>query len=267
VVSVEARYQQSTRWFASAALTTLGRVFGRGSLRLCEACSSPRTFVEEGRLEQTIGSPGISELVRLDESLRGKAPPARAALWLDESAAGVSLRIVQLDSSRLVLAENVDPALEERARSTRTFTLTRELERRARGDGLAHAFVDFAVYPGQHLSMDWVDQWGDSNQNLSGVTLSLFDPILGLGGCYYRVIPEAYNLLVGGQVIMSVPTAFVRSASSTNTDVIDPLLTGVLVMRVPLFNSNYGLFFSASTNGRVGVGLSALNFSVLPVLP
>lgn len=267
VVSVEAHYEQSARWFGSQALTTLGRAFGRGSLRMCEACLAPRTFVAEGRLDQTTGSPGTIELLRLDESLRGNAPPARAALWLDETSSGVSLRIVQLEGSRLVLAENVDPSLEERTRSARTFTLTRELERRARGDGLAHAFVDIAMYPGQHLSMDWVDQWGDTNNNLSGVTLSLFDPILGLGGCYYRVIPEAWDLLVGGMVIMSVPTAFVRSVADNDTDVIDPLLTGVFVVRVPLFSSNYGLFFSASTNGRVGLGVSLLNFSLLPVLP
>jgi len=44
-------------------------------------------------------------------------------------------------------------------------------------------------------------------------------------------------------------------------------LTGVAVVRVPFGRSNYGALLSASTNGQVGLGISLLNISLLPVIP
>jgi hypothetical protein len=267
VVSLEPSFEESRTWYAAAGLATLTRAFGGEGLRVCEGCMAPRTFIGRERIEQSIGAISVEEIVRLDESLRGSASPARAAIWLNETASGVSLRIVDLSTSRIIAAENIDPLLKERARTTKNLTLTRELERRARGDSLTHTFVDFAMFPGQHASLDWTEQWGDTNTNLSGFTLSLYDPVLGVGGAYYRVIPEAFNLMLGGKVIMSVPTAIARSISKKSVNVVDPILSGVFALRVPIARSNYGVFLSASTNGRVGVGISLLNMSVLPVLP
>jgi hypothetical protein len=127
------------------------------------------------------------------------------------------------------------------------------------------------MYPGQNVSMDWVEQWGSTSANLSGVSLSFFDPVLGIGGAYYRVFPQALNITMGAKVLMSVPTALVRSivgdSDDDGADLIDPLLTGVFLVRVPIATSNYAVTLSASTNGRIGVGFSLLNFSVLPFLP
>jgi hypothetical protein len=55
--------------------------------------------------------------------------------------------------------------------------------------------------------------------------------------------------------------------SDGGADLLDPLLTGVFLVRVPISTSNYAVTLSASTNGRIGVGFSLLNFSVLPFLP
>lgn len=228
---------------------------------------SPRLQVEDGRLVQDAVAPGADEITRLDERIRGSSAPARTAIYLDETPDGVSLRIVDLRNGRIVLAENFDPSLTEMTETRRTFTLAAELDRRARGDSLAHTFFDFAMYPGQHVSLDWTEQWGDTNANLSGVTLSLFDPVFGLGGAYYRVMPNAMNILVGGKVIMSVPTALVRSLSSGDAELIDPVLTGVLVVRVPIGSTNYAVTLTVSTNGRVGVGFSLMNLTALPFLP
>ncbi len=265
VVSVEPRYEVSEDWFATRALEVLDRAFGGGGLRLCEACMAPRTWVEEGRLAYQTGPIGLDELVRLDEQTRGAAPPARAAVWLDEHRSGVSLRIVDLRTGRVIFAQNVDPLLVENANSERMATLTEELERRARGDSLTQTFVDASLYPGQHLSLDFTDQWGKTNANLSGVTLSVYDPVIGLGVSHYRRL-ELLDVLVGAKGILSLPTAVV-AALGEDGEVLDPLVTGVAVARVPFGRSNYGVLLTASTNGEFGVGLSLMNIRLLPVIP
>jgi hypothetical protein len=267
IVSTEARYEETRAWFPAQAAGMLVRVFGSQSVRLCEACMAPRLRVEGGRVEQTTVALDVQEIVRLDESARGHAEPARTAIWLDETARGVALRIVDLSNSRVLAAENFDdasttPSLE------RNIALAKEAERRSRGEALVHTFFDLALIPSPHVSLDWAEQFGPTNANLAGVSLSLFDPVLGLGASYYRVIPEAFNLTIGAQVLVSVPTALQKAISGGNGgSLIDPLLTAVAVLRVPIAQSNFGLLLTASTNGRVGFGFSLLNVSLLPVLP
>jgi hypothetical protein len=267
VVSVNPAFEETRTWYPTEALATLVRVFGAAGLRACEACMAPRTYVQEGLVEQVTTNLGAPEITRLDEANRGSSAPARTAIWLDETPDGVSLRIIDLQNSRILLAENFDAAMTDQARTRRNLSLVRELDRRARGDSITHVFFDVTVYPGQHISTDWVDQWGETNANLTGFSLSLFDPVLGVGGAYYRIIPSALNITVGAKVLMSLPTGLVRGISGDDVDLLDPLLTGVFMVRVPIARSNYGITFSASTNGRVGVGFSLMNISLLPFLP
>ena len=73
---------------------------------------------------------------------------------------------------------------------------------------------------------------------------------------------------VGGKLIMSLPSAIVEGLTDDATDdLIDPVVTGVLVVRIPIFSSNYALLATASTNGRFALGISLLNVSLLPVVP
>ena len=267
VVSVTPMYEETKAWFPAAALAALVRVFGATGLRSCEACRAPRLYMTEGKIEHFTTNLGTAEITRLDETVRGKSAPARAAIWLDETAEGVSLRIIDLRNSRIVMAENFDPTLTEAARTRRNLVLAKELDRRARGDSITHAFVDVTVFPHQHISFDWTEQWGDSNNNISGFTISIIDPVVGVGGSYYRVLPFALNLMVGAKVIMSVPTGLVRALSPSSGNLIDPLLTGVFVVRLPFGRSNFGLTLTISTNAKVGLGISLLNVSLLPFLP
>ncbi len=268
VVSIKPYYESSRASFPGAALTSLNEVFYGGAMRLCEACEVPRTYVEDGYLELSTGSIDLPEIIRLDNAMRGTTPPAKTAVWIDETPAGIAYRFVDLSSGRVVLAANVDPDLHEEARVAKSFTLSKELRRRARGESITHAFVDVTMYPGQHMSLDWTDQWGDTNTNLSGVCMSLYGPVLGLGAVYYRVLPEALNLAVGGKVIMSVPTALVRGITGEDVDIIDPLLTGVFLLRIPFgHDSNYAGHVAITSTGTFGVGISLLNTSLLPFLP
>jgi hypothetical protein len=267
VVSVTPAFEETRAWYPNAALRTLIQVFGAAGLRACEACMAPRLSVEEGRLIQQSTAPTADELIRIDQGVRGTAAPARAAIYLDETVEGVTVRIIDLRNSRILLAENFDPSLREMTRTRRNFTLSEELDRRSRGDSLSHTFFDVTMYPGLHISGDWTEQWGNGNANLSGVTLALFDPVMGVGGVYYRVIPSAMNIMVGGKLIMSVPTALVQGITGESIDLLDPLLTGVFVARLPIGSSNYGVSLTASTNGQVGLGFSLMNLTSLPFLP
>lgn len=269
LVSTRPRYVGSEGWFTTRAIEVLQGAFGTGSLRLCEACMVPRGHVGEGTLVYQSGPVGLDEIVLLDTQLRGPARAARSAIWIDETARGVTIRIVDLRNGNVLLARNVDPDLRENARSQRTYQLAAELERRARGDSLTQAFVDVAVFPSQHISFDWTDQFGARNQHLAGFTISLFDPVVGLGGNYAFATP-IFDTLVGGKLIVSLPTALVRAVggnAADGVDIVDPLLTGVFTVRVPIGRSNYGVLATASTNGRIGFGISLLNISPIPVLP
>jgi len=268
LVSAAPRYEESKNSFTVQALSTLTRVFGRGSVRMCEACMRPRTAVEHGRMEHTSGPASLDEVIALDTRYRGDGPQAKSGVWIDETQSGVSIRVVDLRSGQVLFAQNIDPQLREYRGSARMFRLSRELERRTRGESLTHANFDMALYPGQHVALEWFEQWGDYNQNMSGLVLSFYDPVLGLGAAYYRAL-EWQNIMIGAKGILSIPTAIAQSqvADGEDAELIDPLFTGVFVLRYPFGGSNYGLLLSASTNGEVGFGLSFLNTSLIPVLP
>lgn len=269
VVSTQPAFEQTRAAYPAAALSSLARVFGVGALRACEACMAQRLMVEDGRLEQFSTSLSVPDLVRLDEVTRGNSARAVTAIWLDETLEGVAVRLVDLRNGRILLAENVDQHLSSQVASRETVTMAQEIERRSRGDALTHTFIDLGILPQQHISIDWLEQWGPDNCNLSGFTLSVFDPVAGLGVSYFRVIPVALNLMVGAKFIMSVPNAIISaiSGSGTNSLLGDQSFNGALQLRLPLFKTNYALFASISTNGRVAFGVSLLNFTLLPVLP
>lgn len=268
VVSVSPAFEETRTWYPTAATSSLIKIFGADGLRACEACMSPRLDVKSEGLVQTSTSPSADELSAMDEQMRGKAAPAKAAIFLDETETGVSLRIIDLRNARILIAENIDPMLKSRERQRTNWSLSQELERRQRHESITHTFVDIAVYPSQHVSLDWSEQWGDTNANVSGFTLSLFDPVIGVGGNYFRVLPKAFNIMVGAKVIMSVPTALVNAISPNGSQsLFDPTLTLVGVVRVPISTSNYAVTLTGSTNGRIGVGISLLNLSLLPFLP
>ncbi|MDG1484005.1 MAG: hypothetical protein P8R54_30720 [Myxococcota bacterium] len=265
LVSAQPRYEDSLSWFSVRAIEALQGAFGSSGLRLCEACMAPRTHVAEGSMRYQAGPISLDEIVRLDDLSRGTATAARSAVWIDEHRGGVAVRIVDLRTGRVLYAQNIDPDLIEVSNTERVYRLSEELERRSRGDAITQAFVDVAIYPGQHISLDWTEQWGKSNAQMSGITISLFDPVFGLGASHYRAV-DFFDILVGGKLIVSIPTALVASFGEIG-DVLDPRLTAVGIVRVPFGGSNYGGVLSVSTNGQIGLGISLMNISLLPVLP
>lgn len=266
LVAATPRYAASEGWFETRAIGVLVAAFGADGVRLCEACSVMRTRVEGNRIEQSSGAVGLDEVAAFDERYRGQAERARTAVWITETQRGVAARIVDLRTGGVVFAATLDPDLSAQRATARTHTLTAELERRARGESLTHAIVDLAVYPGQHISFEWADQWGDTNHNLSGFVLSVIDPVLGVGASYHRVLPWL-DMSIGVQLLLSIPTAVAEGFTDEDVDIIDPAVTAAGMLRVPFGRSNFAGLLSVSTNGAVGLGLSLLNTSVIPILP
>lgn len=267
VVSTLPAFEQTRAWYPAAALSTLARTFSAGALRACEACMAQRLTVEDGRIEQVATSLSVQDLVRLDEATRGTSPPAVTGIWLDETAEGVAVRMVDLRNGRILIAENVDEKLSTQVQSRDSISKAQELDRRSRGDSLTHLFVDLGIGPQQHVSFDWLEQWGPDNCNLSGFSISVVDPVLGLGVSYFRVIPFAFNLMVGAKFFVSVPNALAGAFSDGPPPNLlgDQMFTGAAQLRLPLFKTNYALFASLSTNGRVSFGITLLNISFLPI--
>ncbi|MBU0551870.1 hypothetical protein KKF91_19180 [Myxococcota bacterium] len=266
LVHVRPRYEASQAWLEAATLRLLLKALGPGSVRLCVACALPRTESRPGYLRRDTGPISLDEIIRLDAHYRGAAAAARTAIWLDEAPQGVAFKIVDLRSGQVMFAQNIDARLSEQARANEGMRLSEALERRMRGDALTHIFTDIALYPGQHASIEWADQWGEANRNLSGVVLSFYDPVIGLGLTYHRAL-SWQGLLVGGQFILSVPTMVAQAQADGEAELVDPLLTGVAMVRYPLGGSNYAALLSISTNGEVGLGFTLLNTSFIPVLP
>lgn len=266
LVEARPRYEASAGWLPVRAMSALVRAFGPSGIRVCEACMTLRTRVEPGRLDQSSGPASLDEIVAFDERYRGDSEAARTAVWVEETQSGVAVRFVDLRSGRLVYAHNIDPDLRAYSGSQRTFRMAQELERRARREGLIHNIFDIAAYPGQHISLEWAEQWGDTNSNLSGFVLSFFDPVLGVGASYHRVLPWLH-MTVGGQVLLSVPTAVAQGFIDADVEILDPALTVAGMLRIPFGKSNYAGLISVSTNGNIGLGISLLNSSIMPFLP
>lgn len=270
VVSSAPHYEESRASFRPAATSTLGKVFPGGTLRVCEACMEAQTRADAGALEIRLGDAGFEEIRAADDRIRGASSPAKSAVWLDETREGVAIRILDLRTGRVLHADNLSPTLAWAARSARSFNLSQDLRRKMRGDSLTHVFFDVGIYPNQMLAFDWTEQWGRANENLTGLSFSFFNPVMGLGPTYLRVFREAMGLGLGGKIMLSVPNALLRSISKTAPrNFLDPLLTftGIARFPFPFLDGNYGAMLFASSNGRVGLGISTFNISLLPVLP
>lgn len=229
----------------------------------------PRVGVNEGRMEYVSTALTVTDLVQLDEATRGSAAPARTAVWLDETSTGVALRITDLRNGRIIAAENFDPMLRLADNTRRNISLAEELTRKSRGEATLHTFVDVGFFPMQHVALEWLEQWGDTNANLTGLSATIFDPVAGIGGAYYRVIPQAMNLMVGAKVLVSLPSALVSALSGNfgnGGGLFDPMFTAVLVVRWPIFNSNFAVVATLSTNARFTLGISLLNITFPPAL-
>ncbi|MFZ9886686.1 MAG: hypothetical protein ACO3JL_04200 [Myxococcota bacterium] len=272
LASAQPAFEETRAWYPTAAAAVVVRLFGDGGVRLCEACMNPEVNAIGQRLELRAGPPSTAELLALDARVRGAGAPARAALFVDETPGGIAIKVVSLENGAVLYAANLDRNLSAQERSGVNHNYSLELDRRLRGDSLTHVLFDGAVYPNQHLSLDVLDQFGDRGQHLAGVTMTAIEPVIGVGASYQYVFQDVLNVSLGGKLAVSVPTAALNAittavGSEEPVQLLDPLLTGIFTVRVPIPSTNFAVFAMATTNLRFGVGLTLLNTTLLPVLP
>ena len=63
------------------------------------------------------------------------------------------------------------------------------------------------------------------------------------------------------------PRVLILTTYDADVDILDPVLTVTGMLRVPIFRSNFAGLLALSTNGEIGIGITLLNSSILPVLP
>jgi hypothetical protein len=278
LVSARPAFVETQASFPAAAAAVVIDVFGARQVRACDACMNPRLVQGDDGVRYDTGEIALNDVLALDASTRGKAPAARLAVWLDETPAGVALRIVDLGDGSLLLSRHLEPGLDTRQRSARHVSVTQDIERRLRGDSLTHVHWNLGLYPGQHLGLELLDQFGPQRQDLAGLSLTMINPVGGIGGAYQRVFPEAWNVTVGAKVIVGVPGLIVQTlnqqtgADADLTAFIGGPVTTMVSAQLPIFDTNYAVFAFAGLHlprftPSMGVGISLLNVHVLPILP
>lgn len=258
VVSVAPYFEESKASYANFAVASLQRVFPTSGIRVCTPCMTPQTTQDSRRLEMRIGAPTLEEIREIDSRYRKDAPEAKAAVWLDETKEGVTLRIVDLQTARVVYADNVNPNLVWTQRSSRNFDRARDIHSRLRGQSLSHKIYDFGIYPGPSFALDLVEQWGSGNEHLSGISFSLYNPTLGIGASYGRAFSEFANTMIGGKVHVGVVEAIGRSLTKSDTNLLGPLITYTGFVRVPVPSfGNYGVYAFVNSQSSFGLGITA----------
>lgn len=200
----------------------------------------------------------------IDSRFRKDSPEAKAAVWLDETSEGVSIRIVDLQTARVIYADNLTPDLVWTQRTSRNFDRSRDLSLRLRGEGITHTVYDLGLFPSPHFSIDWLEQWGRSNQHLSGLSISIVAPLLGVGASYARAFPEFQNVLVGGKFYVGMLNAIAQSILKTDMALLGSLYTleGFVKYPVNWLGKKALFFFYVNSDANVGLGISILWASV-----
>src|SRR5690606_36022353 len=108
-----------------------------------------------------------------------QGPPAVAALWIEELPDGLALRIADLATGMVLVAETIHNGQSTMPAAVHGYNVARLSDARARGTLIKHSVFDVAFYPQPHMAWSWLEQWGDYNQHLSGIGVSLVNPVLG----------------------------------------------------------------------------------------
>lgn len=261
VAPPQAYWQESQSDFGSAVMESLREVFkAPGSLVNCAECYQSRVYVaNDGRSIIQNGPLSLSDLARLRSHPAYRQ--AKSILTIRETPEGVSVQVLSLDDARILYSGLAD-ARQTLNDAEPPLRLAREFERRQRGEALGYINVDLGLLMDGKFQFKFLEQWGDRNQHLSGLALSLYNPNLSLGGTYLYMLPAQRRLTLGLSAYYSL-AALLQANSEANR------LTSNLVGEVSVnyaLSGSYGIFISASSEGKLAAGFSLLNPVLFPFL-
>lgn len=259
VATPQPYWAESRADFSAAVYESLRRAFKEpGDLIPCPECAQSRTFVSrDNRTVVQSGEIGPADLARLREN--PAYARARTLMIIRETPGGVEIRALAIDDGRILYAGLAD-STKTLADAEPPLRLAREMERRKRGEALGYVHFDLGLLPGQVVQFKWLEQWGDRNQNLSGLALGILNPTLSIGAAHFFMWPRNRRILFGVAGFYGVAAALDSSSDAK---------AGAFALQGSVtyaFNGAYGVFASVNTQGVISVGLSLLNPVLFPFL-
>ena len=230
---------------------TASRIFGR-SLMICEQCLNPEVKPTSD-LYYRYGQITLQDVRDIYTDIK---PKPRSALWVGYDGNMLSYRIVSISSGQVIYGENIQENMDWNSRSVKNFSKSRMQERLAKGDAISHHHWDLAAYPGFHFGYNFLNQWGEKNDVLSGVAVSIINPNLAVGYAAYKVIDVDYHPIIGGQVLVKIPEAAgLALAAETGPS---SILAAQFIAKNPFPGNMGGLMglFVVNTEGTIALGVS-----------
>lgn len=258
IVSVTSDNDQIQHITTSLA-ESLQRATG-AKILICDRCNI--AVIESG--EQTIYESDFVDLEKVRSIYQSENIQPLTVAWVEWSHEILSIRMVVLNSGELIFASTIDSKVEWSSRSMRNFTDSRLRERQVRGEAIIHRHIDLGLLPlggAPHIGWSIMQQWGSSNQYLSGISISLSNPLLGIGVNWFKVFPRLNNSLIGFKVLGSIPELLTKSLSKGSGSsglTGDQALTVLGMIKYPLFGQPEQFYLNAyvSSGGSIGFGLS-----------
>ena len=248
--------------FGPSATKILTTVFnGTSDIVACPDCDTWRLHVEEGQhLLIVNGEPSLAELARIRQDPRyGRA---KSLTQVKETPSGVELSIVDLTDGRILLHVLADASA--KLSDVRPYLhYAEERERRLAGESLSYVFLNLGLYPKGLVQAEFVEQWGDRNQHISGVGISLLNPNFALGGVYHYLFRNPRKLHASVAVYYPLTTALQSAFKSDAKAPTSFVAQGMIQYAI---GNSYAVFASVSTEGNLSLGFNFYNPLFLPFL-
>ena len=249
-------WKESSGDFEASALNTLKMAFKEPTdIIQCVECDAWRLNIKDNQsLVINNGELSLAELGAIKQNPRyGKA---KSLTTIMETPAGVEIRIISLLDGRILLhaLANGNESLD----NVRPYgNYAAEKERRLRGESLAYVFFNLGLWPQGRFQTEFLEQWGDRNQHISGLGLSLYNPTFALGFVYHYMFPRTRRLHVSGSIYYPL-----QNMVSSQEKAVDQVVA--LAMLQYSFANSYGVFGSVDTKGMVSLGFNFYNPLFLP---
>ena len=253
-------WTESKNDFAAGVTKVLTTVAGAGDAIInCVDCDTWRLNVTgNNQLQINNGEVSLTELSHLRKI--PKYGEAHSMALVRETASGVEMKVISIEDGRILFYALADSSKDLNA-VTPYLNYARERDRRLNGESLSYVFINMGLYPSGLFQLEFVEQWGDRNQHISGIALSLFNPEFALGLVYHYMIPSIKRLHVSGTLYYPLQNALADSVSDEGQQT-DSFVGQGMVQYA--FGNSYALFASVNSKGKLSLGFNFYNPLFLP---
>jgi len=255
IVAISQNGQKADADFINKVISIANQAFP-GQVTVCDLCLGDEVRPNDG-LYYRFGQITLSDVKKHYEGTEKKA---KSALWVHLQGERLSFRIVSLKSDRVIYSANVDPSENWQARSMNNFSTSRMQQRLARRHEVTHHHWNMGLYPTFALSYNYLNQWGERNEILSGLALSFVSPEVALGFSAFKVIQSKYNPMIGGSLLINLPQAISSSLGGESGGATgeDSLIIVQFIYKQPM-PGNFGSLMALGlidTSGTISLGVA-----------